>query len=581
MRSLSEVLSLYLPHYNSRLEFGCYATPYINIRSFLHGYTVTRLISTMLDNMNKDKQVSYAVENYDEGEHESISISPEPQLVKRFSLWSTVALQVSLICSPIALGTFLSTVIGVGGSPVLIYGFILAVTCDLIICYSMAELASAYPHSSAQIHWVYCLSPVKYRNLLSFITGLLSCAGWIFAIFTTALTDAMLIISLALYFNPDFVVENWHYYLIFSAVIVVAFCVNAFGVSILPKLNYVSAAVINCGTLFILITLLVRTKDKQSTTFVWKEILNETGWASNGLVFFLGLLPSIACVSMFDGAAHQTDEIPQPNKNIPLVMIIANSFSAIFAFISGIIYMYCVANINNLTDPVGGQPIVQLMVDSFQSDALVTIGVIFLILTFFLSEIGYVCSTSRLFWAFANSNGVPFGKTFFGKVNTKLQVPLNALMLVAGITLVLGLMIFGSNIALTAVLGSCMVCVNLSYIFPVAMLLIKSRFSVNPHKRFPLEEGNDKGYSPIEFAANKNLPYFNLGNLGLPLNIIAVVWACFIMVWLNFPLYDPVATNNMNYACAVLGITFIIAGIIWFTYARKHYQHDITLKHHI
>lgn len=531
--------------------------------------------------MGKEKQPTFTVENYEEGELGSITFSPDTQLEKRFSLWSTVALQVSLICSPIAIGTFLSTVIGVGGSPVLIYGFILTVICDLIICYSMAELASAYPHSSAQIHWTYCLSPVKYRNLLSFITGLLSCAGWIFAIFTTALTDAMFIIALVLYYNPNFVVENWHYYLIYTAIVILSFCINAFAVSILPKLNYVSAAVINFGTLFILITLLVRTREKQTTEFVWKQILNETGWASNGLVFFLGLLPSIACVTMFDGAAHQTDEIPQPSKNIPLVMIIANSFSAVFAFVAAIIYMYCVVDVSHLTNPIGGEPIIQLMVDSFQSDALVTVGVIFLILTFSLSEIGYVCSTSRLFWSFANSNGLPFGKSFFGKVNLRLKVPLNALMLVAFITIILGLMIFGSSEALTAVLGSCMVCVNLSYIFPMALLLIKSKFASSPLKRFPLAIEGDKEYSPIEFAPNKLLPYFTLGRLGLPLNIIAVIWACFIMVWLNFPLFHPVSTSNMNYACAVLGITFIIAGIIWFTYARKHYLHDISLKHQI
>lgn len=82
-----------------------------------------------------------------------------PSLERRFSLWSTIAFQFSLICSSIAIGTFLSTVVGVGGSPFLIYGYILAVGCDLVICFSMAELASAYPHPSAQVHWTYCLAP--------------------------------------------------------------------------------------------------------------------------------------------------------------------------------------------------------------------------------------------------------------------------------------------------------------------------------------------------------------------------------------------------------------------------------------
>ena len=87
---------------------------------------------------------------------------------KNFSLLSTCAFQFTLICSALAIGTFLSTVIGVGGSPVLIFGFIVAITFDLIICYSLAELASAYPHSSAQVHWTYCLASEKYKRSLSF-----------------------------------------------------------------------------------------------------------------------------------------------------------------------------------------------------------------------------------------------------------------------------------------------------------------------------------------------------------------------------------------------------------------------------
>lgn len=96
-------------------------------------------------------------------EHDSIYDS-NTALEKRFSLWSTIAFQFSLICSSIAIGTYLSTVVVVGGSPFLIYGYILAVGCDLVICFSLAELASAYPHPSAQVHWTYCLAPQETKK---------------------------------------------------------------------------------------------------------------------------------------------------------------------------------------------------------------------------------------------------------------------------------------------------------------------------------------------------------------------------------------------------------------------------------
>lgn len=77
----------------------------------------------------------------------------------------------------------------------------------------------------------------------------------------------------------------------------------------------------------------------------------------------------------------------------------------------------------------------------------------------------------------------------------------------------------------------------------------------------------------------KSLPYFCLGRLGLIMNIIAACWTFFIIVWLDFPIYYPVQTDNMNYACVVLGITFIIAILLWFFHAHKAFDHDINQTH--
>lgn len=177
--------------------------------------------------------------------------------------------------------------IGVGGSPVLIFGFIVAITFDLIICYSLAELASAYPHSSAQIHWTYCLASEKYKRSLSFLTGILSCAGWIFACFSSTYVASMFILALAQIYHQDYVPKSFHYYLVYLAVFLSGYLVNVFLVKLLPLITNISVAVINFGTFFIIITLLVKSP-KQSAEFVFKNIINETGWSSNGVVFFLG-----------------------------------------------------------------------------------------------------------------------------------------------------------------------------------------------------------------------------------------------------------------------------------------------------
>ncbi|ODV77392.1 amino acid transporter [Suhomyces tanzawaensis NRRL Y-17324] len=487
--------------------------------------------------------------------------SKEPALKKNFSLWATAAMQFSLICSPMAIGTFLTIVIGIGGSPVLLYGFILAVTFDLIICFSLAELASAYPHSSAQVHWTYVLAPDRYKKLLSFMNGVLSCAGWIFACFSATLIGSMLIIALAQVHNPDYAPTNWHQYLIYAGILIFGYMVNVFSVESLPYITKFLVCVINGGTLFILVSLLVKAHPKRSAAFVFKDIVNQTGWESNGVVFFLGLLPSIACICLYDGAAHMTDEMEHPQSQIPLVMVISNSASAILTLLAIIVYMFCITNVENLNTPFGGQPIVQLMYDSFNSKALTTIGTLCLIIAFVGSCFFYYCSTSRLVWAFSRSHGLP---SIFGKVSGRLNSPVNALTFVLVVCLILGCLLFGSATALNAVLGTSMVCSNLSYLVPIACLLWRSKFAVSPHQRYRLDTDDQ-----LCINTETGLPFFHLGRFGVFMNICACFWVCFIMVWLNFPIAYPVTSDNMNYACAVLGCTLIVGVGLWFGYAKK------------
>jgi hypothetical protein len=73
---------------------------------------------------------------------------PATDLRERFSLWSTLGIAFSITCTPLGIGTYLSVSIGVGGSPVYFFAYILAVGLNLLVCASLAEIAAVYPHSS-------------------------------------------------------------------------------------------------------------------------------------------------------------------------------------------------------------------------------------------------------------------------------------------------------------------------------------------------------------------------------------------------------------------------------------------------
>lgn len=76
------------------------------------------------------------------------SIDLKTELTESFNIWSALGLQYSLTSTPLAVGSYLASVIGVGGSPTFVFGYIFAVACNLCICVSLAEIAAVHPHTS-------------------------------------------------------------------------------------------------------------------------------------------------------------------------------------------------------------------------------------------------------------------------------------------------------------------------------------------------------------------------------------------------------------------------------------------------
>lgn len=77
-----------------------------------------------------------------------IVVEGSKELAKPFRLWSTLGMQFSVSSTPLSLGTYLSFVIGIGGSPVFFFGYLLACVMGLCVCTSLAEIAAVYPHAS-------------------------------------------------------------------------------------------------------------------------------------------------------------------------------------------------------------------------------------------------------------------------------------------------------------------------------------------------------------------------------------------------------------------------------------------------
>ncbi|OBT45197.1 hypothetical protein VE00_04307 [Pseudogymnoascus sp. WSF 3629] len=471
---------------------------------------------------------------------------------KPFRLWSTLAIQTSISSTPLVIGTYLSVVIGVGGNPIFFFGYLLCSCMSLLICASLSEIAAVLPHPLGQIYWTAALAPARYSRGLSYIVGWFTCAAWFFSAAATYLFAAQLTMALVLVCQENLVALPWHTYLVYIGTASFALLLNLPLFKIYPYLLNGLVPFIDIGALFIMIGLLVRVHDKQPASFVFTDFVNATGWTSDGMVFFLGLLPGAVSVIGFDAAAHMTMELPNPKIQVPKIIMIGTAINIVAGFPMILVYLFCIVNKDNLLAPIGGQPVVQIFVDSFDSLTLTIIASIVLIVCFVGGGTTIMTVFSRTWWAFAAEYGIPFSGVF-SKTNEKLHLPVNSILFCFFSTLALGSIQLGSTTALNAFGGALVTSFYASYMVPIILLLIQRRRS------FPEQR------------------YFNLGRAGPIINVIAILWMAMMFVWLCFPSYVPVELVTMNWSSVVfVGILFISV-VNWFLYSKDRFTAPVSV----
>jgi choline transport protein len=121
--------------------------------------------------------------------------------------------------------------------------------------------------------------------------------------------------------------------------------------------------------------------------------------------------------------------------------------------------------------------------------------------------------------------------------------------LVTFIAALLGLINIGSTTAFSAILSLATVGLYLSYVIPILFVLIRKL------------EGNPPQYGP-----------YSLGRWGIPINIIAIAFGTFIVIFLPFPIVQPVTAETMNYAAPILGAVFLMALADWFISGKHRFE---------
>ncbi|EUC27740.1 hypothetical protein COCCADRAFT_110894 [Bipolaris zeicola 26-R-13] len=465
---------------------------------------------------------------------------------ERFNLWSVLGVQYTTSATPLSICGFMQFTLAVGGSPFFFWGFLVVVVLQGLLVLSFAELGSSFPHVAGQTYWTSVLAPPKYKKFLAYFNGIMTIWAWIFGLTGGYLLSSQFVVAGASILSPSYTIQHWHLYLLAICMALVSVILNTALIKIYPLLNKFALFWINGRLIYMLVVLLVKTQPKASGSSVFVDVVNRTGWSSNGLVFLMGLFPGQAALALPDAVTHMSEEVPNPQRRIPQVMFGSFLLSSIGGIITIVVVMFCIINHDNLLQPLGGQPILQICWDAWNNEAwVITVDIIF-IATFMQASISTVTSISRIVWSFAKSGGLPF-VAWVTHVNPKMQLPVNAILLRAGIGITLDTLQFAPSYVLNALYGSGVICVLFSYGIPLTLLLARGRQSL-PRNR-----------------------YFSLGKLGPLVNIMTLVWLLLSAIVFCIPLSYPVTDDAMNWAPVVGAATIVISLINWLV-VRNTYE---------
>ena len=410
------------------------------------------------------------------------------------------------------------------------------------------------PTAGGQCHWVSEFAPPSFQKSLSYIVGWSSGVGWVTGIPACAQMLSSLVIGMVKLANPEaHVGELWHVTLIMMLWLFLMIGFNIFLAQHLPLAEGLVLVLHVLGFFAFLIlfwTMAERSPGKEAFTTFY----DGGGWGSLSVSALVGLATPLWCFIGPDAGAHMSEELKDASIILPKAMMWAVFFNGVFGIVMMITFVICGGALESSLDPTyTGQPVLYAVYNATGSVASALImGTILVILTFF-AAISVTAASSRQIWAFARDRGLPFS-TWIGNVRPGWEVPVNALLVCLGSSLVMACINFGSAETLTAIVSISNAALIFSYIMSISCVRLK------------------------RLRGEPLLPRrWSLGRWGGLVNDLALAFLLVAFVFSFFPPSPKPDAAHMNWAVLMFGALAVLATVNYFVTARKSYVAPVSL----
>ncbi|KAJ7604303.1 amino acid/polyamine transporter I [Mycena polygramma] len=435
-----------------------------------------------------------------------------------------------------------------GGLVGMVWGWFTCCCFLVVVALAMAELGSAAPTAGGLYYWTFTFSSPKYRKVMSWLIGYVNTAAYITGMASVDWGVATQIMAAAnIGSDGAFVATNAQVYGIYCAVLVMHAIMASLATKVIARLQLFYVFLNIALFVVVIIALPVATPKAlhNSAAFAFGHLENSSGWG-NSFAFILSFLAPAWTVGGFDTSVHISEEARNAPTAVPFAIISATVLSSILGWIVTVVLAFYIGN--DLDSVIGnpiGQPMATIFFNSIGKTGTLVIWA-FMIITLWMTGMDYLIAGSRQVFAFSRDQALPLSGWLY-KINPHTKTPVHAVVFLAGMTLLLGLLSFAGPLAITAVFTMSIVCQYICFTTPIiARWVGGQKFVPGP---------------------------FYLGWTSAPISFIASAYMIFMIIVFLFPPIPGPTSHSMNYTVAVVGGTIVLSlGYYFFPkYGGRHW----------
>lgn len=172
-------------------------------------------------------------------------------------------------------------------------------------------------------------------------------------------SSMILIISTVL--HPNYNYEPWHQYLLYVALICIATVWNIFASRWIPLLNKLTflLSILTLSATIIILFVAAR-HHHASAKFIFTDTTSQSGWPCDGWPFLLAIRNAVYSFLGSDCGSHLCEEIPNPGKNVPKVILVPLALGLLTAFPFAVSLMYSISSLPDVLSTPTGLPLLEI-----------------------------------------------------------------------------------------------------------------------------------------------------------------------------------------------------------------------------